>query len=130
MRIPSRRSSWEVLMMVGMLANAVARPMVMILDQAFALLGLIFTLIPLIMVALVWTRNHWLIALVTAVNAFFLLGAIGDPLVQSRLANPEATGYFVVVLLELGGITLTAVTGMGVLVQGFFARRPASTYRH
>lgn len=116
-------------MMAGMLANAAARPIVMVLDQAFALPGLIFTLIPLVMVALVWTRNRWLIALVTVVSALFLLGALGEPLVQARLANPEAIGYFVVVLLELVGITLTMAAGLGGLVQGFLTQKPSSINR-
>jgi hypothetical protein len=68
MKNSSERSYWEFAMIAGLLANAIARPLVMVLDQAFAILGLVFTLIPLVMVVLVWIRNRWLILLVTLLS--------------------------------------------------------------
>ena len=127
MKILPKQSAWEIAMMAGLLANAVARPLVMVLDHAFVLAGLLFTLLPLVMIALLWTRNRWLIALVTVINALSLFGALREPLVQTRLANPDAIGYFIVALLELLGGVLTTAAGFVVLVQGFFTRRADST---
>jgi hypothetical protein len=120
MKILAKQSPWEVAMMAGLLANAVARPLVMALDRAFVLPGLLFTLLPLVMIAFVWTQNRWLITLVTIINALSLFGALREPLVQTRLANPDVIGYFVVALLELLGGVLTTTAGFVVLVQGFF----------
>jgi hypothetical protein len=94
----------------------------MVLDQAFAILGLVFTLIPLVMVVLVWIRNRWLILLVTLLSVGFILGALSEPLVLARLENPDAFGYFVVVVLELGGLALTTVAGFGAVTQSFLAK--------
>ncbi len=122
MKNSSERSYWEFAMIAGLLANAIARPLVMVLDQAFAILGLVFTLIPLVMVVLVWIRNRWLILLVTLLSVGFILGALSEPLVLARLENPDAFGYFVVVVLELGGLALTTVAGFGAVTQSFLAK--------
>jgi hypothetical protein len=41
---------------------------------------------------------------------------------QARLENPDAFGYFVVVVLELGGLALTTVAGFGAVTQSFLAK--------
>jgi len=77
----------------------------------------------------VWTRNRWLIALVTAVSLLFLMSALRTPLVQSRLANPGELGHFIVGLVEVIGGALTTAAGLAVLIRHWRARRPPSTPR-
>ncbi len=126
MKTSTERTYWEFAMILGLLANAIARPLVMVLDRAFAILGLIFIVIPLIMVVLVWSRNRWLILLVTLLSIVFIFGALGEPLVLERLANPGALGYFMVAVLELGGLALTTIAGVGALIQRFLLRPPVT----
>ena len=103
-------------MTAGLLATAVARPLVMLLDGTVVVPGVVFTLIPLLLAGLVWSQKPALLIVATVLSAVFLIGALRAPLVQTRIAHPEAKGYFLVALLELvGGATATLCGGSAVL---------------
>jgi hypothetical protein len=122
------RSSFELTMIAGLVATALARPLIMMLDGRFVLPGLIFTTIPLVSIVLVWTCKPILLTLVTAVSALFFVGALRAPLVQSRLAHPESTAYFLVALLELMGGATATLAGFSVLLSQFRARNARSEF--
>ncbi len=101
----------------GLVVMALRPLATMVLDQRFNATGLIFVLIPLGLIGLVLTRNRWLMIVVVAVSAVLLFGGVVSPIVQTRLANPAATGYFILELVDLLANTVVVVTGLGFLVQ-------------
>ncbi len=114
---------YEMATAAGLVVMALRPLATMVLDQRFNATGLIFVLIPLALVGLVLTRNRWLMIVVVAVSAILLLGGVVSPIVQARLANPAATGYFILELVDLLANTVVIVTGLGSLVQSFMMRR-------
>lgn len=120
------RSGWsalEIATLVGLVVMALGPLATMVLDGMLIPTGLIFVLIPLAMVGLVLTRNHRLMFVVVAVSVLFLVAGFLSPIVQARLANPSATGYFVLELVRLLVIAIVIVTGSASLVQSFKTRR-------
>lgn len=120
------RSGWsalEIATLVGLVVMALGPLATMVLDGMLIPTGLIFVLIPLAMVGLLLTRNHRLMFVVVAVSVLFLVAGFLSPIVQARLANPSATGYFVLELVRLLVIAIVIVTGSASLVQSFKTRR-------
>ncbi len=117
-----RRSAWEIVVIGGLFAAAAGPLLVMVLDQRLALIGLVFAAIPLAMAGLVLTRNRWLIAVVVLVSAVFLVSGLRAPIVQARLANPAAIGYFLVAFLEMAGSAVATVASLILLGRSVPAR--------
>jgi hypothetical protein len=124
MNAQTERSPWEIAAIAGLIAMALGPILTMLLDGRLATFGLIFVAIPLALLGLVLTRNRWLILVAVIVSALYFLGAIRAAPVQYRLAHPEATGYFVVALLEVLGSAVSTVSGVGRLVQGLAPGQP------
>ncbi len=114
---------YEGLIAAGLVVMALRPLATMVLDQRFNATGLIFVLIPLALLGLVLTRNRWLMIVVVAVSAMLLLGGVVSPIVQARLANPAATGYFILELLDLLANAVVILAGLGSLVQSVMMRQ-------
>jgi hypothetical protein len=122
MKARSEPFPYEMATAMGLVVMALRPLATMVLDQSFNATGLIFVLIPLALLGLVLTRNRWLMTVVIGVSAILLLGGIVSPIVQARLANPAATSYFILELLDLLANTVVIVTGLGFLVQNVTTR--------
>ncbi len=123
MKARSGSFPYEMATAVGLVVTALGPIATMLLDQKFNATGLIFVLIPLAMVGLVLTRNRWLMIVVVALSALALVQGFLSPIVQARLANPAATGYFVLELVRLLVIAIVIATGLGSLVPRVMMRR-------
>ncbi|HLO27823.1 MAG TPA: hypothetical protein VK249_01730 [Anaerolineales bacterium] len=115
MKARTRLFPYKVATIAGLVVMALGPVATMLLDERFNAMGLIFVLIPLVMVGLVLTGNRWLIIVVVGVSALFLAGGLLSPIVQTRLANPTATGYFILELIRLLVIIMVIATGLGSL---------------
>ena len=118
----SRPIAYERVTAVGLVVMALRPPATMVLDQRFQATGLIFVLIPLALLGLVLTRNRWLMIVIVGATTLLFLGGVVSPIVQSRLANPAATGYFILKLVDLLAHTVVIVSGFGALVQGLMMK--------
>lgn len=107
---------YRIATVVGLVVMALRPLATMMLDQRFNVTGLIFVLIPLVLVGLVLTRNRWLMIVVVVVSAILLLGGFVSPIVQARLADPAVPGYFILELVDLLANAVVVVTGIGSLV--------------
>ncbi len=123
MKTRSEPFPYEMVTVVGLVVMALRPLATMVLDQKFNATGLIFVLIPLALLGLVLTRNRWLMIVVVAVSAMLLLGGVVSPIVQARLANPAATGYFILELLDLLANAVVILAGLGSLVQSVMMRQ-------
>jgi len=123
MKARSGSFPYEMATAVGLVVTALGPIATMLLDQKFNATGLIFVLIALAMVGLVLTRNRWLMIVVVALSALALVQGFLSPIVQARLANPAATGYFVLELVRLLVIAIVIATGLGSLVPRVMMRR-------
>ncbi len=128
MQTRSGLSAWEITALAGLVATAIGPVLAMILDRAFAVPGLVFTLIPLVLGTLVLARNRWLMVLVIVMSALLFAAAIRSPYVQARLVNPR-TGYFIVAWLQTLGPAAAIVAGLGSLFRGRPVRQQASVSR-
>lgn len=128
-QLQAERSRWEVVTALGLVAAACGPLLTMALDQRFAAFGLIFVVLPLIVAGLALTRNRWLMIVVVVLSALYLFSAVQAAPVQYRLAHPEATGYFVVVLMQVIGSAVATGAGLVALVQSLVARQPRSANR-
>ncbi len=117
MKTRSGSFPYEMAIEGGLVVMALRPLATMVLDQRFNATGLILVLIPLVLIGLVLTRNRWLMIVVIAVSAILLFGGVVSPIVQARLANPAATGYFILELVDLLANTVVVVTGLGFLVK-------------
>ncbi len=116
------RHPWEMVAVVGLVATALGPILAMMLDRAFAVPGLLFTLLPLVLAGVVLTRNRWFIALVVVMGMLLLAAALRSPIVQVRLTHPT-TGYFLVAWLQTLGPALAIIAGLGALVQDVLQQR-------
>jgi len=121
-RIQFGRSPWEIATVTGLMAMALGPILTIVLDRTLAPFGVIFVAIPLALVGLVLTRNRWLLLVAVVLSALYLLGAVRAGPVQYRLAHPEATGYFIVALLQVLGSAIATVAGVGAFLRTVVAR--------
>lgn len=116
------RTSWEIATIAGLIAAATGPRLAMTVDERFAPIGLVFTVIPLAAAGLMLAGNRWLVGLVVLVSALYLVSAIRSPIVEARLADPAAIGYFAVALLQIGGSAVATVASLVVLSRSAPAR--------
>jgi hypothetical protein len=109
------RTPWRIAAIAGLIAAAAGPLLVMALDQAIAPVGLIFVAILVAMAGLVLTGNRWLIAIVVLVAGLYLVSAIRSPIVEARLADPAALGYFAVAALEVAGSAVATLASLVAL---------------
>lgn len=125
----SERSPGEWVAVAGIVAVAIGPILTMLLDGAFAPMGMFFVGVPLVLVGLVLTRNRWLLLVVIVVSAVFVVGAVRSPVVQFRLTHPAATGYYFVALLQLLGSAIGTVAGLATFVHRVSSQRSTAVNR-